>query len=231
MQPGMNYTSLGKSDRTEETPVSISTSHLISGSRPTRIRQHFTVLLISVLALVGIGLIRFATNAGVASVARQQSNIEAVIDEYMAAMAAGDVQRAYALFSPRAKRQMTVTDIEQLMRGDAYMAFQGYQSVIVEGHLVRTVIDTNSNSPQGVVAQITGAIQYEDGTEGSLAAILERNAGQWRLFNIRVTPSPKRLQRSPQAMGAAHRAAVSTSDCASAHTCSVIYWLTTRKTT
>lgn len=197
----MDYTFLGISDRTEETPAPMSTSHLISGARPTRIRQHLTVLLVSVLALIGIGLIRSATYAGIASVARQQSNIEAVIDEYMVAMAAGDVQRAYALFSPRAKRQMTVTDIEQLMKGDAYMAFQGYKSVIVESHQVRTVIDTNSNSPQGVVAQITGAIRYEDGTEGSLAAVLERNAGQWRLFNIRVTPSSKRLQRSPQAMG------------------------------
>lgn len=125
MQPDMDYALLATSDRTEETPVPMSTSHLISGARPTRIRQHLTVLLVSVLALVGIGLIRFATNAGIASLAQQQSNVEAVIDEYMVAMAAGDVQQAYALFSPRAKRQMTVTGIEQLMRGDAYMAFQG----------------------------------------------------------------------------------------------------------
>lgn len=192
-------------DRASEPMESSSASRFGSAAQPTRIRQRLTVLLVSALALAAIGLIRWSSTADMAGVARQQSKIEALVDEYMVAMAGGNALGAYTLFSPRAQRQMTVTDIEQLTRGDAYLAFQEYQSAHVNSLVVRIVISTNPDSPQGFVAEITGSIGYDDRTEGSFAAVLERSASQWRLFNIRITPPLERLQHKPQAMWQQYR--------------------------
>jgi len=46
-------------------------------------------------------------------------------------MANKDAENAYALFSPRAQRQIPISKIQELLDGKNYFLFEGYQSLSV----------------------------------------------------------------------------------------------------
>lgn len=170
-----------------------------SAVRAGRIRRNLVVALVSVLALASVGLLRFAAHSMVPDVNLQRARIESVVGEYMRAMELGDAPRAYEQFSSRAQRQVTLEDVNKLLQGNAIVLFDGYQSARIDTIRVSTLVSTNPDLAQGIVAQVSGTIVYEDGIQGTFDAVLERTGGQWRLHNIRVTTPPEKALPGPEA--------------------------------
>lgn len=183
----MSYLCASSSATGEVIKESDHSSQYSTDIRWFRRRRHLTILMISVLALTGIGLLRLAGNLSVQTTIGPENNLAQVVHTYMSVMANGDAEGAYDLFSTRSQQQLKLADVKKLLRGEGQMVFNGYQSSHVNHTDVRVLLSTDPTLPQGLTARLIGIIRYEDDLQGYFEAILELDNGQWRLHSIRVT--------------------------------------------
>jgi hypothetical protein len=134
---------------------------------------------------------------GILTVSREQAAITPVIQQFMAAMEQRDTDAAYALFSSRAQRQTSLAEVEQLVEGENYVLFEGYEDAKVEATNLTRSINTNQDVPQGQVATVSGTITYADTVQGTFRAVLEREGEAWKLFSINVTVPPSKFTEAP----------------------------------
>jgi hypothetical protein len=104
------------------------------------------VLCVALVVVLCVALVV----AGFGKVIVELAPVEAALDTLMKDMEAKDVESAFALFSPRAQRQMSITDLEELTEGNNYRLFEGYESISLKIRIIRCV-DTNPDMPQGTV--------------------------------------------------------------------------------
>jgi hypothetical protein len=179
----------------EEIP-SITSQHFDSISQPKRSKKKIWIivgialailLLCSIIcvAVFGIGMYRISI---------EKAPIEAVLDDYMQHMANKDADSAYALFSPRAQRQIPISKIQEMLEGNNYILFEGYQSLSVSNINISAVANANPDVPQGTVANVTGIISFEGGIQGSFNGILEKVDGKWLIDGIHVTVPPNKIK-------------------------------------
>jgi len=124
----------------------------------------------------------------------ERAPVEAVLDTFMKNMEAKDVESAYALFSPRVQRQISQADLKEMIEGNNYVLFEGYQSLSVQNLNLSAAVNTNPDQPQGTVANVNGEISYSGGFTGSFDAVLEKVDGNWMLYFINVTVPPNKIQ-------------------------------------
>jgi hypothetical protein len=179
----------------ENTPVS---SDVIS-SLPQKSNKNLWVIVgiaiavlccCSIICIVAIGL----GVVGGSKVAAEKAPIESVLDSYMKYMAAKDFESAYALFSPRAQRQFPISKIKELLDGNNYMVFEGYQSLSVNNLNISAAANTNPNIPQGTVAKVTGTVTYEGGIQGTFNGTLEKVNEKWQIDGIFVNVPPSKFK-------------------------------------
>ena len=87
-----------------------------------------TIALICICSIICLALI----GTGVGKVMVERAPVEAVLDSFMNYMEAKDVESAYALFSPRVQRQIPIDDVQEMIEGNNYVLFDGYQSLSVQ---------------------------------------------------------------------------------------------------
>ena len=104
-----------------------------------------------------------------------------------------DLEPAFELYSPRAQRQMTIADLDVLLQGNNYVLIEGYQSLQVVKLNIKAVANINPDLPQGIVAEVTGIVSYEDNFTGKFNAILEKVDGEWFLHYMNITVPPDKL--------------------------------------
>ncbi len=174
----------------------ISDPSMTDGSvppQPAKSRKLIWIIAVLAAGIVCLGsVICFATvGYGFVQVAQEKAPVESVLDSFMQLMVDKDSESAYALFSPRAQRQMPISKIQELLEGNNYVIFDGYQSLSVQTINIRAVTNTNPDVPQGVVAEVTGVVSYDGDFQGKLTGTLEKVDGEWRLdfFNVTVPPS------------------------------------------
>jgi hypothetical protein len=131
---------------------------------------------------------------GTGKVMVEKAPIESVLDAFMKDMEAKDIESAYALFSPRAQRQVPMADLEKMIQGNNYILVEGYQSLSVRNINLTAAINANPDVPQGTVANVSGIISYDGGFTGQFTAILEKVDGVWKLDGINVTVPPDKFQ-------------------------------------
>ena len=124
----------------------------------------------------------------------ERAPVEAVLDTFMKNMEAKDVESAYALFSSRVQRQISQADLKEMIEGNNYVLFEGYQSLSVQNLNLSAAVNTNPDQPQGTVANVNGEISYSGGFTGSFDAVLEKVDGNWMLYFINVTVPPNKIQ-------------------------------------
>lgn len=151
----------------------------------------FGIAAIVVCSCLTIGGAIVAT--GLNKVSDEKAPIEAVLDDFMRDMVAEDVEAALELFSPRAQRQFSKTDLDALLEGNNYVLFEGYQSLMIGNLNIKAVANTNPDVPQGTVAEVSGIITYENDFSGRFVATLEKDDGDWFLFFINITVPPDKL--------------------------------------
>jgi len=149
------------------------------------------VLLVFMCLCVGVtGL---AIGAGMVEAFTETPKVEIVIDAYMIAMADQDAGKVYTLMSTRAKRHVSLADIEQLLVGNNYMVFEGYRSLAVTDFTINLTSDPDPDIPQGEVAEVQGMISYDGGFTGDFYAVLEKEGDEWRLHGINVNVPPDKF--------------------------------------
>ncbi len=131
---------------------------------------------------------------GVGKVMIERSPVEATLDTLLKNMAAKDVESTFALFSPRAQRQMVITDLEELTEGNNYKVFEGYESISIQNLKLNVAANTNPDMPQGTVANVTAIVSYTDGFTGNLTAVLEKVDDEWKIFNFNIVVPPDKFQ-------------------------------------
>jgi F0F1-type ATP synthase membrane subunit c/vacuolar-type H+-ATPase subunit K len=132
---------------------------------------------VGIAGLIGTGVVKMIT---------EEPKVEGVIDEYLNAMADQDASKAYTFLSTRAKRNVTLADIEKGLEANNYTVFEGYQSIAVANFNLYFTVDSGPDMPQGEVAEVDGMISYAGGFSGDFSAVLERDGQEWRLFSINV---------------------------------------------
>jgi hypothetical protein len=150
-------------------------------------------IVVAILCLCSILCVALVAT-GVGKVMVERAPVEATLDTLMKNMEAKDVESAFALFSPRAQRQMSITDLEKLTEGNNYKVFEGYESISIQNLNLTAAANTNPDMPQGSVANVTAKVSYADGFTGDLTAVLEKVDGKWRLFNFHVNVPPDKFQ-------------------------------------
>jgi len=130
---------------------------------------------------------------GVIKAKQERDDVAAVLDQFMREMEAKNVTEAFALFSARARRQMTVSDLEETIEGSNYILFSGYESITISSLSIKAAVNTNPNAPQGTIAEVVAAVAYEGDITGKLSCILEQEDGEWRLHHFSITVPPSKL--------------------------------------
>lgn len=151
---------------------------------------------VGILCMCSIICIAIGAVAGVGGTAiyNEKAPIEAVLDSYLRSMANKDADSAYILFSPRAQRQVPVSQIQDLLEGNNYAIFEGYQSLSVSSLNISAAANTNPDVAQGTVAKVSGSIKYGGGFQGSFNGTLEKVDGQWMIHVINVTVPPDKIK-------------------------------------
>jgi hypothetical protein len=139
------------------------------------------------IAMIGL------SGAGVGAVLTERAPVELVLDAFMKNMKAKDIESAYALFSPRVQREISVDDVQKMIAGNNYVLFDGYQSLSVQNLKLTAAANTNPKLPQGTVANVDGAIEYSGGFTGNFTAILEKVDGEWMIHHIQINVPPDKF--------------------------------------
>jgi hypothetical protein len=143
------------------------------------------------LACVGLScvLLAFAGNR----IAGQQSEVGGVIDALISAMAAGETDRAYVLFSSQIQGQELKDNLESSLTGGAFAIYADYRGLELSNLFIGLQTSTDPDEPQGVVANATGLVYYQDGSPSRFEAVLIREQGVWKLWSMRIDIAPEKL--------------------------------------
>jgi hypothetical protein len=99
----------------------------------------------------------------------------------------------YALFSTRSQRQTPLSDLESLLGDEKFVLFDGYEKAELTYLNIGSTFSTDSSKPQGTTARTRGVVTYAGGHTGHFEAVLELEAGKWKLYNINVTVPPDKV--------------------------------------
>lgn len=116
----------------------------------------------------------------------ENGNAAAVAEQYMRRMAERDPAGAYALFSTRAKGNLTLTDLERRLEGDGFANYAGFTLLQVDDANIEQITSADPSLAQGRIATITATISYQDGHSAQLRATLEQEGAIWRIHTIDV---------------------------------------------
>ncbi len=186
-KPLVESVSKGENSVVEPTPVSPIPK---KSNKNLWIIAGITLAFICICSI--ICLVLFGTSVGKVMVER--APVEAVLDTFMKDMEAKDVESAYSLFSPRVQRQIPIDDVQEMIEGNNYVLFEGYQSLSVQNLNLTAAVNTNPDLPQGTVANVNGFIQYSDGVTGNFTATLEKVDGKWMIHFINIVVPPDKFQ-------------------------------------
>jgi len=178
---------------------SVSSIDTDSSDTAKRKRRNIIIVVGVIAALVclciGICVVAGGWGAvtGLIKVAQERDDVSAVIDEFMREMEKENAVAAYALFSTRAQRQIPLSDIEEMLEGNNFVLFEGYESVMVTNLSIKAAFNTNPDLPQGTIAEVAGTVTYKGGITGGLTAVLEEEGDEWRMHRINVTVPPSKM--------------------------------------
>lgn len=166
---------------------------LVQPEAPKRNLKHLVgIAAVVVFSCLVIGGVLIAS--GLNKISSEKPLVEFVLDRFMQEMLAGNVDAAYALYSPRAQRQFSKEDLDTFLQGNNFVLIEGYQSLTISNLNIKAVANTNPDVPQGTVAEVSGMISYENDFSGQFNATLEKVDGDWLLDFINITVPPDKFQ-------------------------------------
>jgi hypothetical protein len=178
------------------TPFPVTDNSHSAPIEPKKPRKKLWLILgtiAGILVVCCISAIVIAVIGGIRS-AQEREPIEKVLDTYMKYMVQKDIENAYGLFSSRAKRQFATSKLQEMIEGNNYVIFEGYQSLSVDGIHMTQSVNTNPDIPQGLVTNVNGTISYEDDFKGSFTGTLEKVNGEWQIDGVFISVPPNKFK-------------------------------------
>ena len=131
------------------------------------------------------GLCLIPIGRAVYRAATERDDVEQVITAFLTDLEAKRFEACLAYFSARSIRVASLSKegMEQLAENPA---FRGAQVAHVTNINVTYAFNSNSDEPQGTIANVTGTVTYADGATGSLQATLEQEKKIWRLHKLNL---------------------------------------------
>lgn len=158
----------------------------------TRTSQKRGLSIPLVVAGCLIGLAFFVCAGSVISVVaavfatgvEKQDEWLALGDAFMQAMADREVDRAHALFSEEARREVKRSDLAAFVDGPFFALFDGYVGLEIESWYV------NYAQLRGRTVEMAGPVNYQEQYTGSYEFVLTEEADSWKIlfFNVQVPP-------------------------------------------
>ncbi len=137
------------------------------------------------VAVIGTGAYKVYT---------EKAPVELVLDSYMRYMENKDVESAYALFSPRAQRQIPISKLQEALEGNNYFLFDGYRSLSIMNINMMASANLDPDLPQGLVAKVAGIISYDGDVQGGFNGVLEEVGDEWMIDSMYVTVPPNKIK-------------------------------------
>jgi hypothetical protein len=184
---GNTFMSKDMQPSSEQQPDNHSISNENASPKPQKLNKGFWKGLRAIIVLtciISILYIAFVTIEKL-KVATEKAQIESVLDSYMKSMLSKNYQISYALFSPSAQEQLSVSDI----KGDGdFSLFEGYKSLSVENMEIDTYDNTDSDGLPITAATVDGTIFFDHGKfDGKFDGILEKVGEQWKIHSIHLS--------------------------------------------
>ena len=164
---------------------------------PARRSYGWLIILVGFLVLAGcaggIWVIQMLVkNLGQIPAGRTAS--QKVIDQFMQAGAAQNVNAAYNLFAREAQVPSERAKLEQLFGIKNRGLFAGYQKVEIDSFNIHSGLDPGRDGPAGTTAAVSGIVYYQNGRTRRFEAIVELQDGDWKIYDIDVNLLPNRDQ-------------------------------------
>jgi hypothetical protein len=115
----------------------------------------------------------------------QRDEVAQVIDACLNDVEAKRTDAALAHFSTRATTHGLVTR-DQVAQLSEHGAFQDQPQITISNINISKAFNTDPKKPQGTVANVSGAVTYNDGGQGTFRAILEKEETHWRLYSLHL---------------------------------------------
>lgn len=122
------------------------------------------------------------------------ASVESVLDSFMKSMQAKDTDSAYTFFSARSKLQTPLSDLEKACQSNNQLLFEEYEYLRNKTFKLSFQMSSDSDRPH-IIANYKGEITYKNGSTGRFEALLEKNDGEWKIFNISFLDPPKKLHK------------------------------------
>jgi hypothetical protein len=171
-------------------PGVVLPSQLKRSNRKYWIISGIALGVLCLCSIICIALVVLGAN----KIKSEEAPVISVIDSYMKFMVAKDAESAYALFSPRAQRQVPISKVEELLEGNNYIIFEGYQKLDLTNFNVSAALNNNPDLPQGTVATVTGTITYDGGIQGTFNGTLEKVDGKWLINSMYNNVPPSKIK-------------------------------------
>ncbi len=184
-------------DTQEQRPSDVGRTPPLPGPRrKTAPWKYVLIGAVVLVVLAGLGvLILFNTlRRGMGDLFAGAEKTEYVVEAFLRNMRSRDVEKAYALFSERARQQLSRAELEESLSETNYVLFDGFDQICIQNLIVSHVVLTDPRAPQGKVAQLRGSVLYKDGYTGTFDAVLEMEGERWRLYTIHVTVPPAKME-------------------------------------
>jgi len=175
-------------------PPEITASNTNQTKRPKK--KIWLILAIIFGVLISCATLTLVlTKISTSKIESEKAPLESVVDQFMKFMKQKDVESAYDLISSRAKRQIEITELSNMLKGNNYVLYDGYLSVNISNIRITKAINTDPDVPQGTVATISGVIEYKDGFQGRLEGVFEKENDIWRIDGINITVPPDKVNK------------------------------------
>jgi len=121
------------------------------------------------------------------TVSQEIAPIELVLDSFMKHMVKKDSDSAYALYSPDAQQKISISVLEEMLEGDNYYLFEGYQNLSVSTIHISNIAVTSPDIPQGIIANISGVIFYENDVQGTFYGMMIEVGDRWMIYSFFIS--------------------------------------------
>jgi len=143
------------------------------------------VLVLVILGILALPVCQFFVGF-VSSFPEESSSVAQVLDEYLAALANQDAERAYVVVSRSAEAQLNLEILENLVQGNNYRVFEGYQEIsFTDFELTQFGSDRS--------AEVSGYVSYTDNYVGDFSAVLVKENGTWKIQMMQVNVPPDKI--------------------------------------
>lgn len=118
----------------------------------------------------------------------EEDNWLEVTEAFMFTMTNKNPNKAYSMFSTQARKEISVSELEEFMKDPFFAIFDGYLEMELSDWEITSTFEEDR------FVELNAIVTYEGGYTGSFNGVLEEEGDEWNLLSFNVTISPEKLE-------------------------------------